>query len=76
MEKGLHGDIADKIAQYIQLKGDMDLTEKLLKDENLVKVEAAKTALDDMKVLFDKINTPNIVRDVSICIVFAVGFIL
>ena len=65
LEKGLHSDIADKIAQYIQLKGDIDLTERLLKDENLVKVEAAKTALDEMKVLFNKIDTPSIVPDVS-----------
>jgi histidyl-tRNA synthetase len=73
LEKGLHSDIADKIAQYIQLKGDIDLTERLLKDENLVKVEAAKTALDEMKVLFNKIDTPSIVPDVSFDLSLARG---
>ena len=66
LEKGLHADVADKIGHYVQQKGHKDFAERLLKDENLVKVKAAKTALDEMKVFLDYCETFGILKDVSI----------
>jgi histidyl-tRNA synthetase len=73
LEKGLHADVADKIGHYVQQKGHKDFAERLLKDENLVKVEAAKTALDEMKVFLDYCETFGILKDVSFDLSLARG---
>ncbi|XP_050416694.1 histidine--tRNA ligase, cytoplasmic isoform X2 [Patella vulgata] len=50
-EKGLDPVAADKIGKYVELKGGLDLVDKLLQDENLIKESSAKQGLEDMKLL-------------------------
>jgi len=51
-EKGLDPSIADKIGQYVSLKGSRELLEKLLQDELLSKNKRAKEGLEDLKIMF------------------------
>ncbi|XP_055371061.1 histidine--tRNA ligase, cytoplasmic isoform X2 [Condylostylus longicornis] len=50
-EKGLDEISADKIGQYVQLHGGLELVEKLLQDEKLSKVKSAVAGLEAMKLL-------------------------
>jgi len=50
-EKGLDEINADKIGEYVQLNGGLELVDKLLSDEKLSKVKAAVTGLEEMKLL-------------------------
>lgn len=50
-EKGLEPSVADKIGEYVKLKGGMELVESLKADDALSKNKSAKTALEDMKLL-------------------------
>ena len=52
IEKGLTDEVASHIGQYVQLKGGKDLIERLKSDEKLMSIEDAKTALEEMKMLF------------------------
>ncbi|WWD16491.1 hypothetical protein CI109_100917 [Kwoniella shandongensis] len=53
VEKGLDGAIADRIGQYVGLKGPGgELLEKLRSDKDLMAVPRAKEGLDDMETLF------------------------
>ncbi|KAI8079835.1 histidyl-tRNA synthetase [Halteromyces radiatus] len=52
-EKGLDAEVADKIGEYVKLKGSRDLLEKLLQDEVLTKNKNAAEGLADMGLLFD-----------------------
>lgn len=51
-EKGLSGEVADRIGEYAKLKGGEELIAKLKADENLVKNKDAAEALDDIQLLF------------------------
>ncbi len=51
VEKGLAGDVADKIGGYVKLQGSMDLVEKLSTDRALMDVKDAQAGLQEMKVL-------------------------
>lgn len=50
-EKGLDGAIADKIGEYVKLKGSTELLEKLISDSFLTKNKRAKKGLEDVKLL-------------------------
>ncbi|CAN8098826.1 unnamed protein product [Discula destructiva] len=52
-EKGLPVEVADKIGEYVVLKGGADLLEKLQKDEALTANESMKQGMEDMALLFD-----------------------
>ena len=52
-DKGLTDEVASHIGQYIQLKCGKDLIDRLKSDERLMSIEDAKTALDEMKILFE-----------------------
>lgn len=64
-EKGLPEEVADKIGEYVKLKGSRDLLEKLSKDENLTKNESASQGLADMAILFDYLDVFNITHKVD-----------
>ncbi|CAH7683485.1 histidyl-tRNA synthetase [Phakopsora pachyrhizi] len=51
-EKGLDPTIADRIGDYVKLRGSEDLLEKLLNDQDLTSNQIAKEGLEDMKLLF------------------------
>ncbi|KAF7116677.1 hypothetical protein CNMCM5793_005169 [Aspergillus hiratsukae] len=52
-EKGLDGEVADKIEQYVAGKGTRDLLESLWKDESLIANASAKAGLEEMGLLMD-----------------------
>ena len=56
IEKGMTDDVATLIGKYVLLKGGEDLIEILQKDEKLMSVKDAKTAVDEMKILFQYCN--------------------
>lgn len=55
-EKGLSADQADKIGEYVQLNGGIELVEKLLEDEKLKAVPSAVKGLEGMKLLLHYCN--------------------
>ncbi|XP_017783796.1 PREDICTED: histidine--tRNA ligase, cytoplasmic isoform X2 [Nicrophorus vespilloides] len=50
-EKGLSGEVADKIGEYVRLNGKIELVEKLLQDEHLIKSKSAVEGLEAMKTV-------------------------
>lgn len=55
-EKGLAENVADKIGEYVQLNGNLELVEKLLANEHLNKVPAAVAGLEATKLLLNYCN--------------------
>ena len=55
-EKGLEPSVADKIGEYVKLKGGMELMQLLTADEALSSNKSAKAALDDMKLLLQYVD--------------------
>ncbi|CAG8631894.1 302_t:CDS:2, partial [Racocetra persica] len=51
-EKGLDPDVADRIGEYVKLKGGKELLDKLFLDESLLSNDNAKAGLNDMVLLF------------------------
>ncbi|EAW24854.1 histidine--tRNA ligase [Aspergillus fischeri NRRL 181] len=52
-EKGLDGEVADRIEKYVAGKGARDLLESLWKDESLTANASAKAGLEEMGLLMD-----------------------
>ncbi|KAK4050173.1 Cytoplasmic and mitochondrial histidine tRNA synthetase [Microbotryomycetes sp. JL201] len=52
VDKGLDGDVADRIGEYVQLKGGAELVERLLQDHTLTANASAKQGLEEMGMLF------------------------
>uniref|UniRef100_A0A8C2TJA9 histidine--tRNA ligase n=1 Tax=Coturnix japonica TaxID=93934 RepID=A0A8C2TJA9_COTJA len=52
-EKGLSPEAVDRVGEYVQLHGGMDLIEQLLQDPKLSQNKMAKEGLEDMKLLFE-----------------------
>ena len=51
-EKGLSEDVADKIWEYVQNKGGVEILEKLQKDETLKDNQSMQKGLSEMELLF------------------------
>lgn len=64
-EKGLEPSVADKIGEYVKLKGGMELVELLTADEALSNNKSAKAGLDDMKLLLQYVDLFAIADKVS-----------
>ncbi|GAB7341582.1 hypothetical protein MBLNU457_7789t1 [Dothideomycetes sp. NU457] len=64
-EKGLDGEIADKIGTYVVLKGGRELLEKLQADATLTANESAKQGLADMELLFGYLATFQVLERIS-----------
>jgi histidyl-tRNA synthetase len=64
-DKGLDGAVADKIGEYVQLKGSRELLEKLQADSTLMANEFAKKGIDDMALLFDYLEAFDVLSKVS-----------
>lgn len=56
-EKGLDEAVADRIGEYVQLSGNVELVEKLLQNEHLNKIPAAVAGLEATKLLLNYCNT-------------------
>ena len=52
-EKGLEAEVADKIQEFVTLRGGRDLLEKLRADERLMGNANAKAGIEDMALLMD-----------------------
>lgn len=72
-EKNLEEHIADKIYEYVQLKGGMDLVEKLAANETLMSNKSAKQGVEDMKLLLNYCNLFNVMDKVSFDLSLARG---
>jgi histidyl-tRNA synthetase len=72
-EKGLDGEIADKIGEYVVLKGQTDLLTKLLADEKLMANESMKAGLADMSLLFSYLESFDALKNVSFDLSLARG---
>jgi len=72
-EKNLAEDIADRIYEYVQLKGGMDLVEKLLQNEKLISNKSAKQGVEDMKLLLNYCQLFNVMDKVSFDLSLARG---
>ena len=68
-------DVASLIGKYVLLKGGEDLIETLQKDEKLMSVEDAKTAVDEMKILFQYCNVLGITDKVILLYSIPIHFI-
>lgn len=55
-EKGLDELVADKIGEYVQLSGNIELVDKLLQNEQLNKVPSAVQGLESTKLLLNYCN--------------------
>ncbi|KAF7592193.1 Cytoplasmic and mitochondrial histidine tRNA synthetase [Aspergillus hancockii] len=64
-EKGLDGDVADKIETYVMNKGRRDLLDTLLKDETLLANASAKAGLEDMGLLMDYLEAFGVLDRIS-----------
>ena len=52
VDSGLTDDVASLIGTYIKQKGGKELIKKLESDTRLMSIEDAKTAVEEMKILF------------------------
>lgn len=66
-EKGLDDAIADKIGEYVKLKGGEELLQTLSADATLTGNKLAKEGINEMKLLFDYLNAYGITARVCIC---------
>ncbi|KFY35759.1 hypothetical protein V494_05602 [Pseudogymnoascus sp. VKM F-4513 (FW-928)] len=72
-EKGLDGAIADRIGEYVVLKGQTDLLTKLKADEKLMANESMKAGLADMDLLFSYLQSFDALSNVSFDLSLARG---
>ncbi|KAI9306373.1 histidyl-tRNA synthetase [Cunninghamella echinulata] len=72
-DKGLDESVADKIGEYVKLKGSRDLLEILTKDEQLMKNKSASEGIQDMALLFDFLDAFEITDKMSFDLSLARG---
>ncbi|CAO3633664.1 unnamed protein product [Cunninghamella echinulata] len=72
-DKGLDESVADKIGEYVKLKGSRDLLEILTKDEQLMKNKSASEGIQDMTLLFDFLDAFEITDKMSFDLSLARG---
>ncbi|CAO3590654.1 unnamed protein product [Absidia cylindrospora] len=65
VEKGLDEQVADKIGEYVKLKGGRELLEKLSQDKVLTANKNASEGLADMALLFDFMDAFDITKLMS-----------
>ncbi|KAJ5871384.1 uncharacterized protein N7529_003737 [Penicillium soppii] len=64
-EKGLDGEIADRIEKYVMHKGSRELVDSLLKDEALNANASAKAGLEEMALMMNYLEAFNVLDKVS-----------
>ncbi|KAG1313912.1 hypothetical protein G6F64_001883 [Rhizopus arrhizus] len=72
-EKGLAPECADKIGEYVKLKGGRDLLEILKKDDVLTKNASASAGIKDMELLFDYLDVFEVTEKMSFDLSLARG---
>ncbi|KAJ6051146.1 uncharacterized protein N7446_005777 [Penicillium canescens] len=64
-DKGLDGEVADRIEKYVMNKGSRELLDTLLKDETLTANVTAKAGLEDMALMMDYLEAFGVLDKVS-----------
>jgi len=64
-DKGLEGDVADRIGEYVVLKGGRELLERLQADAKLSGNQSGGAGLADMKLLFDYLEAFEVLDRIS-----------
>ncbi|CAG7989019.1 unnamed protein product [Penicillium salamii] len=64
-DKGLDGEVADRIEKYVMNKGSRELLESLLKDEALNTNASAKAGLEDMALMMDYLEAFGVLDKIS-----------
>jgi histidyl-tRNA synthetase len=72
-EKGLEPAIADKIWEYVQLKGGREIVTKLQEKPEVMANESAKAGLEDMALLCDYLSIFDVLPSLSIDMSLARG---
>ncbi|RGB26812.1 histidyl-tRNA synthetase [Rhizophagus diaphanus] len=72
-EKGLDPIIADRIGEYVKLKGGKDLLEKLYQDQKLCANKNAKEGLEDLVLLFKYLEVFEVLDMISFDLSLARG---
>ncbi|KAE8445035.1 Cytoplasmic and mitochondrial histidine tRNA synthetase, partial [Mollisiaceae sp. DMI_Dod_QoI] len=72
-EKGLAEEVADKIGEYVVLKGQKDLLTKLLADEKLAANPSMKAGMEEMGLLFELLEASDALEPVSFDLSLARG---
>lgn len=72
-DKGLAEEVADKIGEYVVLKGGKDLLSKLQADERLTANASMKEGLEEMSLLFDYLEAFECLDSVSFDLSLARG---
>ncbi|KAI0168779.1 hypothetical protein BJ166DRAFT_463748 [Pestalotiopsis sp. NC0098] len=72
-EKGLDAEAADRIGEWVTLKGKRDLLEKLRADEKLSANASMKQGMDDLELLFNYLEYFNALDTVSFDLSLARG---
>jgi histidyl-tRNA synthetase len=72
-EKGLAEEVADKIGEYVILKGSKDLLSKLRADERLLANESMRAGIADLDLLFEYLEAFGVLEKVSFDLSLARG---
>jgi histidyl-tRNA synthetase len=72
-EKGLEGEVADKIGEWVVLKGKQDLLDKLRSDEKLAANASMKAGMDELELMFSYLEAFNALDVVSFDLSLARG---
>jgi len=72
-EKGLSGDVADQIGEYVKLKGGKDLLEKLQADERFMSNKMAAEGVKEMALLFQYLEAYQVMSRISFDLSLARG---
>ena len=72
-EKGLDAAVADKIGEYVQLKGKEDLLKKLQANTTLTENASAASGLQDLTLLVNYLNMFDVTKHISIDMSLARG---
>ena len=72
-EKGLDGAVADKIGEYVKLKGSKDLLERLDADAVLMADKVASEGIKEMKILFGYLDVFDVIDKISFDLSLARG---
>ncbi|GAA5899439.1 hypothetical protein JCM8208_001646 [Rhodotorula glutinis] len=72
-EKGLDGEVADRIGEYVKLKGGPELVEQLKQDERLTANKTALEGLKDMELLYKYLDIYGVTKRISFDLSLARG---
>lgn len=72
-EKGLEGDVADRIGEYVKLSGSRDLLEKLKSDAKMQSNDSAKKGIEEMELLFNYLEIFGVLPQLSFDLSLARG---